>query len=311
VAKTADVGTLGDPILAAGDLSAVDRSARRARGGGDWRALRQPPATRGGVSEPGRASLGPAVVVHLAGGPLAYTVRRSPRARRLRVTIDPLRGVIVSLPTHERRGWSRPEGAIHAFLVERETWIRGHLDRAERQRGLLALRGGLVDGGQLRFRGELHRLRMLPAADGARRTTVSREGGDLGDEVVVRIAARDRRELAAVIREWLVVRARMEIQREIGRHAAPLRVAPAGFSLRDQRTRWGSASRRGRLSFSWRLVLAPPEALETVVIHELAHLEVFGHGPAFWSLVASRRPDHARWRRWLREHALELHTALE
>jgi predicted metal-dependent hydrolase len=62
---------------------------------------------------------------------------------------------------------------------------------------------------------------------------------------------------------------------------------------------------------SWRLVLAPPEALETVVVHELAHLRVFGHGPAFWSLVASRRPDHAVWRRWLRTHSLELHAALD
>jgi predicted metal-dependent hydrolase len=63
--------------------------------------------------------------------------------------------------------------------------------------------------------------------------------------------------------------------------------------------------------FSWRLVLAPPEALDTVVIHELAHLREFGHGAAFWSLVASRRADHVKWRRWLRTHSLELHAALD
>jgi predicted metal-dependent hydrolase len=56
--------------------------------------------------------------------------------------------------------------------------------------------------------------------------------------------------------------------------------------------------------------LAPPEALETVVVHELAHLRIFGHGPTFWAVVASRRPDHRRWRKWLRDHALELHGAL-
>jgi predicted metal-dependent hydrolase len=82
-------------------------------------------------------------------------------------------------------------------------------------------------------------------------------------------------------------------------------------TVRDTRTRWGSCSRARRLSFSWRLILAPPEALETVVVHELAHLRVFGHGPGFWEIVAGRRPDHRRWRRWLREHALELHGALE
>jgi len=106
-------------------------------------------------------------------------------------------------------------------------------------------------------------------------------------------------------------RARDAIQRAITRHASDLGVEAAGISIRDQRTRWGSASRARRLAFSWRLVLAPPEALDTVVIHELAHLRVFGHGPAFWALVASRRPDHRQWRRWLRDHALELHGALD
>ena len=62
--------------------------------------------------------------------------------------------------------------------------------------------------------------------------------------------------------------------------------------------------------FSWRLVLAPPASLETVVVHELAHLTVFGHGPAFWALVAARRPSHLGDRAWLRRNAYALHTAL-
>jgi predicted metal-dependent hydrolase len=103
----------------------------------------------------------------------------------------------------------------------------------------------------------------------------------------------------------------MALEREVRRHGAALEVKPVAVSVRDQRTRWGSASRQGRLAFSWRLILAPPQALETVVIHELAHLRVFGHGPRFWAVVASRRPDHAVWRRWLREHSTELHTALD
>jgi predicted metal-dependent hydrolase len=250
-------------------------------------------------------------VVELAGGPLAYTLRRSPRALRLRVTIDPLRGVVVSLPPGDRRGWANPEPVIRTFLGEREAWIRGHLDRSERRREAVSGRGGLVDGAELRFRGELHRLRIEAASGVARRSSVRRDGGDDRDEIVVEIAGADRRAVDVVLRLWLIGRARNEIEREIGRHAGPLGVAPAGFSLRDPRTRWGSASRKGTLSFSWRLVIAPPEVLETVVIHELSHLRVFGHGPRFWELVASRRPDHAAWRRWLREHSLELHAALE
>jgi len=232
------------------------------------------------------------------------------------VTIDREQGLVVSVPPATRRGWARPEAQIERFLAEREPWIRRHLDRQARERAIVAARGGVADGAFVLFRGELHRLRVVPAtADAAhRRTTVSREpaaSGDGPDEIVVRLGRAERRPLSVVIVAALRARARVAIDREIERHAAALGIRPASVTIRDTRTRWGSASRTGALSFSWRLVLAPPEALETVVVHELAHLRVFGHGPRFWALVASRRPDHLAWRRWLRDHSFELHASFE
>jgi predicted metal-dependent hydrolase len=240
-----------------------------------------------------------------------YTLRRSARARRLRVTIDPEQGLVVTVPPATRRGWAHPEAEIERFLREREGWLRRHLQGHAQQRAELAARGGLRDGATIRFRGELHLLRIVAAAASSLRSTVAREGGAAGDELVIRLASADRRPVAAVLDTWFRERARVLIDREIARHAAALGVNPAAVSVRDQRSRWGSASHRGRLSFSWRLILAPPEALETVVIHELAHLRVFGHGPAFWALVADRRADHLTWRKWLRTHSLELHAALD
>jgi hypothetical protein len=224
--------------------------------------------------------------------------------------IHPDRGVVVTVPPHGRRGWSNAELHVQSFLVEREPWLRRHLDRHARDRAELAARGGLRDGALVRFRGEFHRLRVRASDPGRRRSSVERIGGTDEDEIVVRLAPTDRRPIAAVLEAWLKPRARLEIERELRRHAASLDVAPTAVSVRDQRSRWGSASKRGRLAFSWRLILAPPEALETVVVHELAHLRVFGHGPRFWAVVASRRADHATWRRWLRDHATELHGAL-
>jgi hypothetical protein len=249
-------------------------------------------------------------VLQLASGPVPYVLRRSPRSRRLRVTIDPRRGVVVSLPPPERRGWRRPERIVEAFLAEREGWIRRHLDQAARARAQVVAANGVRDGASIRFRGDVHRLTLVAGSPLARRTRVSREGTEIGDELVVAVAARDRRRPERVLREWLVARARSEVEREVERHAGALGVNPSAVGLRDPRTRWGSAGRNGRLMFSWRLVLAPPEALETVVVHELAHLRVFGHGREFWDLVATRRPDHRTWRRWLREHSFELHAAL-
>lgn len=248
---------------------------------------------------------------NLPGGRVAYTLRRNPRSRTLRVTIDPRRGLIVSIPPATRRGWSRPEAAVERFLGERERWIRRHLARLERDRAEHAARGGLRDGATIPYRGAPHRLVIGPAAPSARLSTVAREGLDEGDALVVRLAARDRRDVAAVLEDWLRARATEAIERAIAANAEVLHAQPRRVSLRDPRTRWGSASREGALSFSWRLVLAPPEALETVVVHELAHLRVFGHGPRFWVLVASRRSDHVEWRRWLRRHSHELHSALD
>jgi predicted metal-dependent hydrolase len=263
-----------------------------------------------GFSASGGAVETPAVA-RLPGGPLPYTLRRSPRSRGLRVVIHPDRGVVVTVPAAGRRGWADPERHVGAFLAEREPWLRRHLATQARDRTVLAERGGLRDGATIRFRGDLHRLRLAPARPGIRRSTVERIGGADEDEIVVRAARPDRRPTAAILEAWLKPRARAAISREIERHAAALGVIPTAVSIRDQRTRWGSASRQGRLAFSWRLILAPPEALETVVIHELAHLRVFGHGPRFWEVVASRRPDHKRWRRWLHDHSTELHGALD
>ncbi len=251
-----------------------------------------------------------AAIARLAGGPIAYILRRSPRSRGLRVVIHPDRGIVVTVPSPGRRGWADPERQIRAFLVEREPWLRRHLERHAHDRAELAARGGLNDGATIRFRGDLHRLRLRLARPGARRSSAERVGGPDEDELIVRVAPADRRPVADVLEAWLKTCARAAIEREIGRHATALDVEPVAVNVRDQRTRWGSASRQGRLAFSWRLILAPPEALQTVVIHELAHLRVFGHGPRFWAVVASQRPDHAVWRRWLRDHSTELHGAL-
>ena len=238
-----------------------------------------------------------------------YVLRRSARSRRLRITIDPEHGLVVTVPLATRRGWAHPERIIDDFLRDREPWIRRHLDRQARERAELRARGGLRDGAAIRYRGDLHALRVAAATSG-RRSTVARIVTVDGPELRVALLARDRDRAERVLETWFRDQARFAIDATIVDHAPALIVSPTAVALRDPRSRWGSASRQGRLMFSWRLVLAPPEALETVVIHELAHLRVFGHGPRFWAVVASRRPDHFEWRRWLRTHSLELHGAL-
>ena len=90
------------------------------------------------------------------------------------------------------------------------------------------------------------------------------------------------------------------------REAARLGLSYSRIAVRDQRTRWGSCSTRGTLSFSWRLALAPPEVLEYVVVHELLHLREHNHSRAFWQLLDVHRPGWRAEAGWLRMHGEEL-----
>ena len=138
-----------------------DRDPRRPR---DRRAPGPPPAARRlrPSAGPWSPSAWPPVTVEtdavarLPGGDLRYVLRRSPRSHRLRVTIEPERGVVVSIPPAGRRGWARPEPAIEAFLAEREPWIRRHLERQEASRARLDARPALDEGRLVPYLGLPH-----------------------------------------------------------------------------------------------------------------------------------------------------------
>ena len=251
------------------------------------------------------------VVARLPGGDLQYVLRRTPRARRLRVTIHPERGVVVSMPMAVRGGRGGADSLVRAFLSEREPWIRRHLDRQAAVRARLDDRPGLDDGRLVPYLGVPHRVRVEAAPRGVRASRVSRVGGDDGDELLVERVGRDRRETATILEAWFRARARAALEAALDRHGPDLGVVPTSVTIRDTTSRWGSCSRHGALSFSWRLVLAPPAALDAVAAHEACHLRVFGHGPRFWELLATRVPDYVTWRRWLKRHGPDLQAALD
>jgi len=100
--------------------------------------------------------------------------------------------------------------------------------------------------------------------------------------------------------------ARELVSRMAREEAARIGVEYRGIRIGGQRTLWGSCSPRGTLSFNWRLVLAPPEVLDYVVVHELCHLRVPNHSRRFWELVERHRPHWRQQRDWLRVHGPEL-----
>jgi predicted metal-dependent hydrolase len=104
------------------------------------------------------------------------------------------------------------------------------------------------------------------------------------------------------LERWYRRRARAEIEPRLRDACASAGYELRSLSIRGQRTRWASCSPSGAMSFNWRLLLAPEPVLDTVVWHEVCHLDIADHSPRFWALLERRRPDHREHQRWLRRY---------
>jgi predicted metal-dependent hydrolase len=119
--------------------------------------------------------------------------------------------------------------------------------------------------------------------------------------------AGDTRHLARRVRDFLKREAKRDLEAASRRHALALGLAPRRVVVRDQTSRWGSCSSTGVLSYSWRLILAPPHVLDYLAAHEVAHLKEMNHSPRFWRLVDQLDPQWQRAKAWLDAHGTQLH----
>jgi len=215
----------------------------------------------------------PGIEVHL---------RRSNRARRYSLRISAADGAAYLTIPH--RGSTKE---ATKFAADHENWLRSRL---------AALPDLIIPGlgTELPFEG-----RCLLVAKGDARS-VRLEGGRLfvpgpSERVPVRIKA------------FLVEAARNRLAHASDHYAGQLGRRHAGITLRDTKSRWGSCSSEGRLMYSWRLIMAPPEVLSYVAAHEVAHLAEMNHSAAFWKQVDKLFPDHKSQRQWLRDEGRSLH----
>ncbi|PJE30370.1 hypothetical protein SAMN06297129_0765 [Pseudooceanicola antarcticus] len=218
---------------------------------------------------------------HLPGNPpIPLILRRSAQARRISLRVSSLDGrVTLTLPRRV------PEHEALAFAAEKESWLRRHLARQEAP---VAVAPGTT----------------LPV-EGKPRQIVARPQRGIrlfADQVEVPDRAPATR-LAA----WLRELARDRLSEACDRHAAALGLPYSRITLRDTRSRWGSCTEAGALMFSWRLIMAPPEILDYVAAHEVAHLAEMNHSPAFWAVVNRLYGDYAPARAWLRSDGNALH----
>jgi predicted metal-dependent hydrolase len=210
-----------------------------------------------------------------------YTLRRSPRARRVRVSVESDGAVQVTLPKRA------PLRAADEAVRELAPWIERRRRALVRAAAEVARTPGTVPY----LDGEL----TLVAQAG--RTRVHRRG----DMLLVPESGR-----TEALERWYRRAARAEIGPRLDAAVARAGTAYSGLTIRAQRTRWASCSSNGAMSFNWRLLLAPEAVLEYVIEHEVCHLEVMDHSPRFWRLLESRVPDWRDHSRWLRRYGSTL-----
>jgi predicted metal-dependent hydrolase len=220
---------------------------------------------------------------------IPYRIRRSGRARYARINVGG-DGVEVVVPDRF------PLREVEPFVEQKRPWIERTLRRmAESQVELPRPR--LEDDGEVPYLGQRLRLRVR-VEPGRKRPHVARRGGALH----VAVARPGREALVGALERWYRRQARLEVGARLDLATARARLSYASLQIRGQRSRWASCSSSGSMSFNWRLLLAPPEILDYVVEHEVAHLEVPDHSRRFWDLVALRAPEWREREAWLRRH---------
>lgn len=225
--------------------------------------------------------------VDLLGNTVEYEVRRSPDATEPRIDVD-IHGVTVVIPESE-------EAEPAELLKENAAWV------VDKQRRYNTYRKQAPDrsfeaGEQFPYLGEDRKLVIEPC-----------QRHEVRDDVIrLRQSAVEQSSIKAVLKNFYRSRAREHLTARADHYAERMDVDYKSLELRNQRTRWGSCSTGGTLSLNWRLIMAPPDVVDYLVVHELAHLTEQHHGREFWQLVGDHVPNYKEKARWLETNSTKL-----
>jgi predicted metal-dependent hydrolase len=217
-------------------------------------------------------------------------VRRHPGARRLTLRVSRTRrAVIVTLP-------------LQCDLDEAGTFLSRHIDWVRARLDSLPNQVPFEDEAAMPLRGEPHTISFT----GCNRTPLITIDRIKAQRPMILVPG-PTESAAHRLTQWLFDEARRDLEVSVMRHTRRLSVDARRIAVRDQTSRWGSCSTTGALSFSWRLILAPPFVLDYVAAHEVAHLAEMNHGPAFWALVKKLLPEFEAAKHWLEVRGPDLH----
>lgn len=224
---------------------------------------------------------------------LTYQLRRSKCRRSVQVKIVPPGNLEVLAPE------GLPHAEIEKILRHRSSWIATHMTRMATQ-AANPVNSALIEGAALLYLGLPRKLVLEESPTTRAKVTV--------DDHILTVhlpkvqSINHSAVLEETLRKWYIRVATKLLADKTAYWAQQLGVRPQRITIREQKTRWGSASQLGNVNYNWRIIMAPTEIIDYLVVHELCHIKVPNHSAAFWQLVGQSISDYKGCRLWLRQN---------
>ena len=229
-------------------------------------------------------------IILIGGKPLSYRVRRHRRARSFQVNVSPGDGVEVVIP------WRASFKDVPGLMDGWREWLQEKADKFDCWQGPQVKQ--YASGSQLLILGRLCTLEVSALPAGRSRSRVTLEA----DRLKMALPPESIWDPRPALEKWLRKLARRELDDRLAHWTQVTGLHPEKVIIGDRKTRWGSCSSRKTLSFCYRLVMATPDVIDAVIIHELCHLKHLNHSQRFYALLERHSPDHLEARAWLRDN---------
>jgi predicted metal-dependent hydrolase len=217
---------------------------------------------------------------------LNYKIVRSPKRKKLTITVERDRTILVHAPE------TTPEELVRQVVDSKRQWILAKLRHPQKYQARSHPPGKeVVNGESAPYLGRDYRIEVAETESGEI---------EFSDLFVVPPAQRAKRR--GVLRDWYIARAEEKIPPRAQQRARELGVEFATARIVDNRYRWGSCTVKNNVNFNWRLIKAPMFVIDYVIVHELAHLIEANHTPRFWSIVRANTSTMEKAKLWLKEH---------
>ena len=223
------------------------------------------------------------------------TIRRSPRAKRLSLQIEAEKPeLILVIPRYAL------SMQVDSFIRKQTPWIEKHWNQALKKAARKPKRN-YQDGDQYFYFGEILTLKLIPSVRWRPKIRVVGEILEITLHKATTVSD-GKKAIKKAVQEFYKKKAEEVIHDRLQFYNEHYKLKYNRVTFRNQKTRWGSCSSAKNLNFNWRLIMAPIEIIDYVVVHELCHLKHMNHSAAFWGLVAERMPQYKELRKWLKDN---------